>query len=121
MLDARHLNSNTDQSFESWPVEYLDPQLARANEKFKSAIDLIYAYAHAPLVDETITITSFSSGDKRYDFTRGFYGITGLPNFSQINCTHFFQKLIDQGFALVYIDLVYPPFCSYKNSYVRLN
>ena len=81
VLDARHLNSNTDQSFESWPIEHIDPQLARANEKFKSAIDLMYAYAHAPLDEETITLTSLSSGDKRYDFTRGFYGIKGLPNF----------------------------------------
>ena len=26
------------------------------------------------------------------------------PIFSQNKCTHFFQKLIDQGFVLVYID-----------------
>ena len=81
VLDARHLNSNTDQSFESWPIEALAPQLARANEKFKSAIDLMYAYADAPSDEETITITSFSSGDKLYTFTRGFYGLKGLPIF----------------------------------------
>ena len=50
-----------------------------------------------------------------------FMALKVYRTFSQINCTHFFQKLIDQGFALVYIDLVYPPSCSYKNSYVRLN
>ena len=81
VLDARHLNSNTDQSFESWPIEPLAPQLARANKKHKSAIDLMYAYAHAPLDEETTTFTSFSSGDKLYAFTRGFYGLKGLPNF----------------------------------------
>ena len=81
VLDARHLNSNTDQSFESWPIEPLAPQLARANKKYKSAIDLMYAYAHAPLDEETITFTSFSSGDKLYAFTRGFHGLKGLPNF----------------------------------------
>ena len=32
VLDARHLNSNTDQEFESWPIEPLAPQLARANK-----------------------------------------------------------------------------------------
>ena len=104
VLDARHLNSNTDQSFESWPIEPLAPQLARANKKFKSAIDLMYAYAHAPLDEETITLTSFSSGDKLYAFTRGFYGLKGLPNFFTKQMYSFFQKLIDQGFALVYID-----------------
>ena len=61
VLDARHLNSNTDQSFESWPIEPLAPQLARANKKYKSTIDIIYACAHAPLDEETISLTSFSS------------------------------------------------------------
>ena len=41
VLDARHLNSNTEQSDESWPIEPLAPQLARANKKYKSAIDLM--------------------------------------------------------------------------------
>ena len=31
--DARHLTSNTDQDLESWPIEPLAPQLARANKK----------------------------------------------------------------------------------------
>ena len=35
VLDARHLNSNTEQSDEAWPIEpfALAPQLARANKK----------------------------------------------------------------------------------------
>ena len=69
VLDARHLNSNTEQSNESWPIEPLAPQLARANKKYKSAIDLMYAYAHTPLDKETIKLTSFSSGDKLF-YTR---------------------------------------------------
>ena len=97
VLDARHLNSNTDQSFESWPIEPLAPQLARANKKFKSAIDLMYAYAHAPLDEETIPLTSFSSGDKRYAFTRGFYGLKGLPIFLPKKCTHFFKNLLTKA------------------------
>ena len=32
VLDARHLNSNTEQSDESWPIELLAPQLARAKK-----------------------------------------------------------------------------------------
>ena len=54
VLDARHLNSNTEQSDEFWPIEPLAPQLARANKKYKYAIDLMYAYAHTPLDEETI-------------------------------------------------------------------
>ena len=60
------------------------------------------AYAHAPLDEKTIILTSFSSGDKRYAFTRGFYGLKWLPNFFTKQMYSVFQKLIDQGFALVY-------------------
>ena len=104
VLDARHFNSNTEQSDESWPIEPLAPQLARANKKYKSAIDLMYAYAHTPLDEYTIKLTSFSSGDKLFAFIRGFYGLKGLPNFFTKQMSTFFKKLIEQGFALVYID-----------------
>ena len=104
VLDARHLNSNTEQSDESWPFEPLAPQLARANKKYKSAIDLMYAYAHTPLDEDTIKLTSFSSGDKLFAFIRGFYGLKGLPTFITKQMSTFFKTLIEQGFALVYID-----------------
>ena len=104
VLDARHLNSNTEQSDEFWPIEPLAPQLARANKKYKSAIDLMYAYAHTPLDEDTIKLTSFSSGDKFFAFIRGFYGLKGLPNFFTKQMSTFFKSLIEQGFALVYID-----------------
>ena len=104
VLDARHLNSNTEQSDESWPIEPLAPQLARANKKYKSALDLMYAYAHTPLDEDTIKLTSFSSGDKLFAFIRGFYGLKGLPNFLTKQMSTFFTTLMEQGFALVYID-----------------
>ena len=104
VLDARHPNSNTEQSDESWPIEPLAPQLARANKKYKSAIDLMYAYAHTPLDEDTIKLTSFSSGDKLFAFIRGFYGLKGLPNFFTKQMSTFFKTLIEQDFALVYID-----------------
>ena len=70
VLDARHSNSSTNQEFESWPIEPLAPQLARANKKYKSTFDLMYAYAHTPLDEEKIKLTGFSSGDKLYIFIR---------------------------------------------------
>ena len=103
-IRRRHPNSNTEQSDESWPVEPLAPQLARANKKYKSAIDLMYAYAHTPLDEDTIKLTSFSPGDKLFAFIRGFYGLKGLPNFFTKQMSTFFKTLIEQGFALVYID-----------------
>ena len=60
VLDARHLISNREQSDESLPNEPLAPQLAHANKKYKCAIDLMYAYTHTPLDEETIKL----SGDK---------------------------------------------------------
>ena len=104
VLDARHLNSSTEQSDESWPIEPLAAHLARANEKYKSAIDLMYEYAHTLLDEETIKLTSFSSGDKFFAFIRRFYGPKGLPNFFTKQMTSFFKTLIEQGFDLVYID-----------------
>ena len=105
VLDARHLNSNTNQPFESCPIEPLAPQLARANKKYKSAVDLLYAYAHAPLDEETISLTIFSSGDNMYAFSQGFYGPKYVPNFfTKHVSSFFFQKLIDQGFALGFFD-----------------
>ena len=103
-MDARHLNSNTDQSSESWPLEPLATQLARANKKYKSAIDLMYAYAHATLDEETIKLTGFSSGDRLFAFIRGFYGLKGLPIFFTQQMSTFFKDMINDGSALVYID-----------------
>ena len=65
----------------------------------------MYAYAHTPLDEETIKLTSFSSsGDKLFAFIRGFYGLKGLSNFFTKQMSTYFITLIEQGFALVYID-----------------
>ena len=64
-LDARHLNSNTDQSSKSWPLGPLETQHGRASyEKSISAIVSMYPYAHTTLDDKTFKLTAFSSGDK---------------------------------------------------------
>ena len=81
VLDARHSKSNTDQSFESWPIVPLAPQSARANKKFKSAIDFLHAYVHAPFDEESITPTRFSSAEKLYASIRSVFGLEGLPKF----------------------------------------
>ena len=64
----------------------------------------MYAYAHTPLDEETIKLTSFSSGDKLFAFIRGFYGLKGLPIFFTKQMSSFFKTVFEQGFALVYID-----------------
>ena len=64
----------------------------------------MYAYAHTLLDEDTTKLTSFSSGDKLFVFIRGFYGLKGLPNFFTKQMSTFLKTLIEQGFALVYID-----------------
>ena len=64
----------------------------------------MYAYAHTPLDEDTIKLTIFSSGDKLFALIRSFYGLKGLPNFFTKQMSTFFKTLIEQGFALVYID-----------------
>ena len=98
------MNTITNQEFESWPIQRLASQLARANKKYKSTIGLMYAYAHTPLDEETIKLTGFSSRDKLYAFVRGFYGLNVLSNFFPKQMSTFFRSLIDKRSALVYID-----------------
>ena len=65
----------------------------------------MYAYTHAPVGEETITLTNFSLGVKLYAFIRGLYGLKGLSYFFTKQKYSFFQKLYDKGFAVVYIDV----------------
>ena len=115
VLDARHRNSNTEQSDESWPIEPLAPQLARANKEYKSAIDLMYAYAHTPLDEETIKLTSFSSGDKLFAFIRGFYGLKGLPFFLLNKCHHSLKHLLNKV-LLLYTSMTFYSYQIPKNT-----
>ena len=64
-------------------------------------MDLLYAYAHTPLDEETIKLTS---GDKLYTFIRGFYGLKRLPNFFAKQMSSVFRSLIDKRSAIVNID-----------------
>ena len=64
----------------------------------------MYAYAHTPLDEDTNKLTRFSSGDKLFAFIRGFYGLEGLLNLFTKQMSTFFKTLIEQDFALVYID-----------------
>ena len=96
----RQLNSKTEQSDEAWPIKPLAPQLARAKKKYKCAIDLMYAYAHTPIDEETIKLTGFSSNDNSLHSLEVFMDLKDY----QTSC--FFRSLREQGFALVHIDSI---------------
>ena len=101
MLDARHLNSNTNQSSESRPLEILATQPVGVSRKYKSAIDLLYAYPYATLHDETIKLTGLSTVDTLFAFVRGFYGLKVLRKFFIQQMSLLLKDLICQGTALV--------------------
>ena len=67
----------------------------------------MYAYEHTPLAAEIIKLTSSSSGDKLFAFRRGFYGLKALPNFFTKQIFIFFKTLIEQGFLLTILMILY--------------
>ena len=105
MLDAGHLNSNTDpdQSSKVWPFGPLATQHARAKEKIKLQLIVLHAYAPATQEDETTKVTGSSAGEKFFNFVREVKDPKSLSNFFSQQMSLFF-KLISQVSALVYID-----------------
>lgn len=104
VIDARYLNSITDLSSYSWPLEPLTTLLTRINGKYFTSSDLSSAYNQVPLTDDTQRLTSFVIGSKQYTFMRGFYGLCGLPNFFSRIMTIHFAPLIKRKKAITYID-----------------
>ncbi|MCP4483077.1 MAG: RNA-directed DNA polymerase, partial [Flavobacteriaceae bacterium] len=104
VIDARFLNSITDLSTYSWPLEPLNMLLNRIHGKYFSSTDMSSAYHQVPLSEDAQKLVSFVIGDKQYKYVRGFYGLSGLPNFfSRLMITHF-REIIEKNEALAYID-----------------
>ena len=90
IVDARYLNSITDLSRFSWPLEPIGSLLTRLKGNFFTTSDLCSAYIQVPINEETKQLVSFVIGPKQYTFERGFNGLCGLPNFfSRIMTIHF--------------------------------
>ena len=104
VIDARYLNSVTDLTNYSWPLEPVQMIMTRVNGKVFSVSDLSCAYHQVPLSNETQKLTSFIIGGKQYTYTRGFYGLCGLPNFFSRLMTIHFDPLIKKKQAITYID-----------------
>ena len=62
VIDARYLNSVTDLTNYSWPLEPVQKIMTRVNGKFFSVSDLSCAYHQVPLSSETQKLTSFIIG-----------------------------------------------------------
>ena len=104
VIGAHYLNSVTDLTIYSWPLEPVQMIMTRVNGKIFSVSDLSCAYHQVPLSTETQKLTSFNIGGQQYTYTRGFYGLCGLPNlFSRLMTIHF-DPLIKKNEAITYID-----------------
>ena len=79
VIDARFLNSVTDLTNYSWPLEPVQMIMTRVNGKIFSVSDISCAYHQTPLSPQTQKLTTFIIGGRQYTFTRGFYGLFGLP------------------------------------------
>ena len=75
IIDARYLNSVTDLTNNSWPLEPIQPLMTLINGKIFSVGDLFCAFHQVPLGEPTQKLTSFIIGGKQYSFTRRFYGL----------------------------------------------
>ena len=104
VIDARFLNSVTDLTNYSWPLEPLQMIMTRGNGKFFSVSDLPCAYHQVALSPETQKVTRFVIGGRQYTYTRGFYGLCGLPSFLSRLMTIDFEPLIKKKQAITYID-----------------
>ena len=104
VIDARYLTSVTDPTNYSWPLEPVQMIMTRVNGKVFSVSDLSCAYHQVPPSSETQKLTSFIIGGKQYTYTRGFYGLCGLPNFFSRLMTVRFDPLIRKKQAITYID-----------------
>ena len=104
VIDARYLNSVTDLTNYSWPLEPVQTIMARVMGKVFSVSDLSCACHQVPLSPETQKLTSFIIGGKQYTYTREFYGLCKFPNFfGRLRAIHF-DPLIKKKQAITYID-----------------
>ena len=104
LKDARFLNSVTDLTNYSWPLERVKMIMTRMKRRFFSVSNLSCAHHQVPLSPETQKLTSFIVGGRQYTYTRGFYGLRGLPNFFSRLMTIHLEQLIKKKQAITYID-----------------
>ena len=81
VIDARSLNSVTDFTNFSRPLEPVQMIMTRVNGKVFSVSDLSCTYRQVPINPETQKLTCFIIGGMQYTHMRGVYGLFGLPHF----------------------------------------
>ena len=78
--------------------------MTRLTGKIFCVSDLSNAYDQVTLTEESQKCTAFVIGNKQYTHCRGFFGLSGLPNFSSQIMALSMVPLIKTKQALTYID-----------------
>ena len=94
VIDARYLNSTTDLSKYSWPLEPIGSLLTKLNGNYFTTSDFCSAYNQVSLTEETQINTRFNVI---------FTGLW-LTNFFSTIMTIHFAPLIKSRRAVTYID-----------------
>ena len=79
VLDARYLNSLTDESKCNWPIEPIQVILTKMNGKYITTADMNSVYNHMPLDEQSRRLTKLVIGNEQYEFNRLFNGISIGP------------------------------------------
>ena len=104
VIDARYLNSITDTSNSSWPLEPLNVLMTRITGTIFTSSDLSSAYNQVPLTEDTQKVTSFIVGGRQYTYQAGFCGLKPLPSFFSKLMRYAFGPLIKRKQAITYLD-----------------
>ena len=103
-LDARYLNSITDISNCSWPLEPLQILMSGVNGSYSTSSDLSCACHPVPLMDEAQNLTCFNVGGRQYTYQVGFFCLKPLSNFVSKIMRYAFKPFFKKKKAIKYID-----------------
>ena len=104
VIEARYLNSVTDLTNNSWPLEPVQMIMTRVIGNLHSISDLSCAYHPIPLSQETQKFIIFIVGGRQFTYSRGFYGLCGLPNYFSRPILIHFDPLIKRDQAIFHLD-----------------
>ena len=107
VLDARYLNSLTDESKCNWPIEPIQVILTKINGKYFTTADMNSAYNKKPLEEQSRRLTQFVIGKQQYEFNLLFYGISIKPAAFSAFMSKIFRPLILKKNAITYLDDVF--------------
>ena len=107
VLDARYLNSLTDESKCNWPIEPIQVILTKINGKYFTTADTNSAYNQMPLDEQSRRLTQFVIGNQQYEFNRLLYGISIGPAAFSAFMSKIYRPLTLKKNAITYLDDVF--------------